>query len=685
MSRESGLGDIACRVLLGRNVAPEGVEAFLDASLRRHLPNPSDLKAMDEAAERLSNAVISGETIGIFGDYDVDGACSSALLTQYLRDLGLKIFPHIPDRMKEGYGPNSGALNALADRGASLVICTDCGTTAHEILNPFAERCDLIVLDHHKPEGHLLPKAIVVNPNRLDCTSGQGHLCATGVAFLMIVALRRALIQKDFFGKNTEGKKETGPDLFAYLDIVALATICDVMQLRGVNRAFVRQGLKILAQGKRPGLAALGEVAGLKKLGHSIACGFSLGPRINAGGRIGKSTLGIDLLLSKTYPDALPLARELDETNARRQEVEGNILQEAMKAAEQKLHQGRNAVFLYAQGWHPGVVGIVAGRIKEKFNRPVFIGSMDKETGIIKGSARSIEGLDVGQAVISAVRKTLLIYSECSILLRVRVSPIPSSAASLVHLKIGVIGYQKRKRVFISYVFTLPKADAKILRKRLLHQRDSRLLQEILEDNINILYTKIEQADHEKDILLEPRRNNFLVAKLFYKKSLLLGGGGHAMAAGFALHPEQGDAFEEFLDEALKEAKEAPKRADLIIDAVISAAAANVHNADEIAKLAPFGPGNEEPYLAILNVRVKYFKRIGKDKNTLRVTLEDDLGQGQVKGLVFRVENTEFGSLLEDSSRPLIQVAGRLRAEAWQGRKDATFFIEDCAKAGSAL
>ncbi|QCE33787.1 single-stranded-DNA-specific exonuclease RecJ [Acetobacteraceae bacterium] len=568
MSRESGLGDIACRVLLGRHVLPEGVEAFLDASLRRHLPNPSDLKAMDEAAERLSKAVISGEIIGIFGDYDVDGACSSALLTQYLRDLGLTVFPHIPDRMKEGYGPNSEALNALADKGASLVICTDCGTTAHDILNPFAERCDLIVLDHHKPDGHLLPAAIVVNPNRLDCTSGQGHLCATGVAFLMLVALRRALIHKDFFGKNAQGKKETGPDLLSYLDIVALATICDVMQLRGVNRAFVGQGLKVLEQGKRPGLAALGEVAGLKKLGHSIACGFSLGPRINAGGRIGKSTLGIDLLLSKNYPDALPLARELDQTNAKRQEVEGHILQEAMKAAEQKLLNGHNVVFLYTQDWHPGVVGIVAGRIKEKFNRPVFIGAMDKETGIIKGSARSIQGLDVGQAVILAAQK-----------------------------------------------------------------------------------------------------------------KILLGGGGHAMAAGFALHPEQGDAFEEFLDEALKEAKNAPKRADLVIDAVISAAGANVHNADEIAKLAPFGPGNEEPYLAISNVRVKYFQRIGKDKNTLRVTLEDDLGQGQIKGLVFRVENTEFGHLLENTARPLIQVAGRLRAEEWQGRKNTTFFIEDCAEA----
>ncbi|QCE34749.1 single-stranded-DNA-specific exonuclease RecJ [Acetobacteraceae bacterium] len=570
MGRESGLGDIACRVLIGRGLAPKEVQGFLDASLRRHLPDPSSLKAMDQAAARLAKAVLSNEKIGIFGDYDVDGACSSALLTQYLRALGLTVFPHIPDRMKEGYGPNTKALEDLAEKGATLVICTDCGTTAHEVLNPFSEKCDLIVLDHHKPEGHFLPNGIVVNPNRLDCTSGQGHLCATGVAFLMIVALRRELMRQNYFGVTEEGKKATGPDLLAYLDVVALATICDVMQLRGVNRAFVGQGLKVLEKAQRPGLAALGEVAGLKKLGHSIACGFALGPRINAGGRIGKSTLGIELLLSETYPDALPLARELDETNAKRQEVEGDILQEAMLAAEKKLSSGRNAVFLYAQGWHPGVVGIVAGRIKEKFNRPVFIGSLDSETGLIKGSARSIEGLDVGEAVLSAVQK-----------------------------------------------------------------------------------------------------------------KILCGGGGHAMAAGFALHPEQGDAFEEFLDEALKEAQSSPKRANLIIDAVISAVGANVQNAEEIEKLAPFGPGNDEPYLALSNVRVKYAKRIGKDLNTLRVTLEDDLGKGRIKALVFRVENTEFGTLLEAPNRPLIHVAGRLRAEEWRGRKDATFFIEDAVEVTS--
>lgn len=567
MSRESGLRDMACRVLAGRNVEPDEINAFLDASLRRHLPDPLTLKSMDKAAERLAKAVMNGEKIGVFGDYDVDGACSSALLTQYLRDLGVEVFPHIPDRMKEGYGPNSAALEKLADKGASLVICTDCGTTAHEVLNSFTQKCDVIVLDHHKPDGNFLPEAIIVNPNRLDCSSGQGHLCATGVAFLMIVALRRVLIEKTWFGTDSTGKRHTGPDLFAYLDLVALATICDVMPLRGANRAFVGQGLKILGQGKRPGLAALGEVAGLRKLGHSIACGFSLGPRINAGGRIGKSTLGIELLLSDNYADALPLARELDETNARRQTVEGDILQEALQAAEKKLTEGHNVVFLYAQGWHPGVVGIVAGRIKEKFNRPVFIGAMDAETGLIKGSARSISGLDVGQAVLGAVQQ-----------------------------------------------------------------------------------------------------------------KILLGGGGHAMAAGFALHPEQGDAFEAFLDEALKEAKKAPKRADLILDAVISLPAANVENAEELAKLAPFGPGNEEPYLALSNVRVKYSQRIGKDKNTLRVTLEDDLGQGRLKGLVFRVESADFGKLLEDAARPLLHVAGRLRAEEWQGRKEVTFFIEDAAR-----
>ncbi|GBR44478.1 single-stranded-DNA-specific exonuclease RecJ [Neokomagataea tanensis NBRC 106556] len=359
------------------------------------------MKDMDRAAERLADAVRQQEPVGLFGDYDVDGACGTALMADFLRQLGCVVQTHIPDRITEGYGPNVPALDKMIEQGARLLVCIDCGTAAVHVLDELAQKADVIVLDHHKPDGAVLPKCIVVNPNRLDCDSGLGSICAAAVTFMTMTAVSRVLRRSGWFQNHQE------PSLIQALDLTALATICDVMPLVGLNRAFVQQGLKVMARGERLGLTTLSSVAGVREDASAMSCGFALGPRINAGGRIAKADLGLNLLLSEDAEVARQLAEELDQVNRQRQTVEGDILEYAMEHAAHQVQAGHAVIFLHQGGWHPGVVGIVAGRLKEKFNRPALVGAL--ADGVIKGSARSVPGLDLGAAIISARQAGVLL------------------------------------------------------------------------------------------------------------------------------------------------------------------------------------------------------------------------------------------------------------------------------------
>ena len=475
------LPEIVGRVLAARNVTLDEAADFLAPRLRAVLPDPAILRDMAAASDRLAAAIARSETVAVFGDYDVDGACSAALLTLFLRGLGCTVLPYVPDRMAEGYGPNPAALQRLAAQGATLVVCVDCGTAAHDALAVLRGQADVIVLDHHKAEGLPPPVLATVNPNRLDCTSGLRHLCAAGVTFMVAVATLRVLRRDGFFTARAE------PDLMGLLDLVALATVCDVMPLTGLNRALVAQGLRVLGRRARPGLAALLAVAQARDAPTAMTCGFGLGPRINAGGRISEADLGLRLLLCEDPLDARLLAERLDAVNRQRRTVEAGMLQAAMEEAGGQMAAGHAVLMVHRNGWHPGVVGIVASRLKDAFNRPACVSGL--ADGVIKGSGRSVQGSDLGAAVISA-----------------------------------------------------------------------------------------RQA------------------------GLLATGGGHAMAAGYSLDPAKVDAFQAFLRARLPLAADAPSQPSLYAEAIVSAGGAGLELAQHLARLAPFGAGNEEPVIVVPDV-----------------------------------------------------------------------------------
>ena len=554
------LPELLGRLLAGRGVGVERAADFLEPTLRALLPDPSVLADMDAAADRLARAAVSGETIAVFGDYDVDGACSGALIAGFMRGLGCTVYGYVPDRMTEGYGPNAPALQALALRGATLIVCVDCGTAAEQPLASVHGRADIVVLDHHKAEGP--PPAIhaTVNPNRLDCGSGLGHLCATAIAFLTAVAVVRALRRSGFFAARPE------PDLMAALDLVALATICDVMPLLGLNRAFVTQGLKVMARRARPGIAALLDIVQANRPSATLSgaiCGFGLGPRINAAGRIGESDMGLRLLLTEDADEARHLARMLDAINGQRQDVEAMMLDQAMAQAAEQAGAGQPVLVVAGPQWHPGVAGIVAGRIKERHNRPACVAGM--ADGIARGSGRSVVGLDLGAAVIAA-----------------------------------------------------------------------------------------RQA------------------------GILTSGGGHAMAAGFALPIERLADFHEFLNDRLHAASELPSVADLEIEGALTTEAATVELATQIARMAPFGTGNPEPVFVLQRARVVRADRVGKDGATIRAFVEGE-GGGRLKAMLFRARDGALADALLDRSGVPLHLAGQLRAEAWNGAVTAGFFISDAA------
>jgi single-stranded-DNA-specific exonuclease len=556
IAQRLGLPEIVGRLLAARGVGIEEAQHFLEPTLRALLPDPSTLRDMDAAAARLADAATRGETVAVFGDYDVDGACSGALMVRLLRELGCQVSHYVPDRLNEGYGPNPAAIRTLCDRGATLIVTVDCGIAAHEALAVARNRADVVILDHHKAEGAVPRVRAAVNPNRLDCGSGLRTLCAAGVAFLAGVATLRDLRRRGAFAARPE------PDLRTYLDLVALATVCDVMPLTGVNRALVAQGLKVMARRERAGIAALLDVAQAKDAPSAHTLGFLLGPRINASGRIHESDLGLRLLIEDDPVEARAMAETLDTVNRRRQEVEADVLAAAFEAAQKQADRGHPVILVAGEGWHPGVVGIVAGRIKEKFNRPACVAGL--AAGLAKGSGRSVPGVDLGAAIIAA-----------------------------------------------------------------------------------------RQA------------------------GLLETGGGHPMAAGFSFLAAKEGEVHAFLDERLAHAGALPSAADLPVEGTFGVAAATVALAQDIARLAPFGPGNEEPVFVLNRARIVRADRVGKEGNAVRAFLDGEGGGARLKAICFRAKDGPLAQALLGGGQ--LHVAGHLRAESWNDSVSASLHVVDAA------
>jgi single-stranded-DNA-specific exonuclease len=547
-----GLSAVLARLLVARGVKPEDAASYLNPTLKQLLPEPFTLANMEKAVGRVVQAVQSGETIALFGDYDVDGSCSAALLYGILTAAGSTPRLYVPDRLREGYGPNAAALLKLKEEGASLVITVDCGAGAHTALAAAADAgLDVVVLDHHAAEKPV-PAYAQVNPNAAGDTSGLGHLCAAGVVFLFAVALNRAL--RDTGVYNGRGE----PDLMAAVDLVGLATVCDVVPLIGVNRAFVRTGLAKLNALERPGLKALAAVAAIAPPFTPYHLGFMLGPRINAGGRVGRCGLGADLLITTDASAAEDFALALDTHNRERQALEKLILDEATAMA---AAQDGPFLLLSAEGWHPGVVGIVAGRLKERFHKPALVAGF--EGGLGRGSARSVPGVNLGAMVRAA------------------------------------------------------------------------------------------QA-----------------------AGVLESGGGHAMAAGFSLNPEQVEPFRAFLAAAF--AQTGPAEAEpLAVEGVIAPSGATVDLVRELALAGPYGAGNPEPVLALPGVEVQYADIVGQGHVRLRLE-----GAGaRLDAIAFRTADTPLGRALLAARGQQIHVAGRLRAEAWNGRTRVQLHLDDAAPA----
>lgn len=553
-----GLPDIVGRVLAGRGLEPHEVPGFLEPRLKDCLPDPSHLLDLDAVARRLAVAVIDREPVGIIGDYDVDGATSTALAVRYFRALGVEPVVEIPDRLKDGYGANEGAFERLAEAGCRLVLTLDNGTTA---FGPIAHAADqgqeVVVIDHHAAEERLPAALGVVNPNRLDQQSPLGHLAAVGVTFVVLIAVSREL--------RRLAPATPVPDLLAMLDLVALGTVCDVVPLTGLNRAFVHQGLRIAGRGGNPGLKALAEAAGVKgAISEAWQFGFALGPRINAGGRLGHSPLGWRLLATRDEDEAVRIAAHLDDLNRERQAMERRLLDAADAEAQRQLDSGRPVLVAAGEGWHPGVIGIVASRLMERYHRPVFVIGMENGTG--KGSARSVPGFDVGAAVIAARQAGLLVHA-----------------------------------------------------------------------------------------------------------------GGHAMAAGLTVEQERLGAFADFLAERATgiDGKSAIPERPLHLDGRLSVAGLGTALATDLARIAPFGAGNEEPRFCLEDARIVEWRDLSGGHVSCTLA---GLASGRSRAIAFRCADTPLGGMLREPGTPL-RLAGRIKLDRFNGETRTSFQIEDAAPA----
>lgn len=556
------LSPTLARFLSMRRIGLEAASLFLQPSLRHHLPDPLLLKDMDKAIARLAQAITTHEKILVWGDYDVDGATSSALLYRFFKALNIPISIYIPDRVKEGYGPNIQGIEKFKAQGYRVMITVDCGTTSFEALEA-AHGMDVIILDHHAAEARLPNVYAIVNPNRLDekeeVTQMLGHLAAVGISFLFVVALNRALRQAGFYKDIKE------PNLLELLDLVALGTVCDVMPLTGLNRTFVTQGLKVMAGRKNIGLRALSDRAGMDESPTPYHLGFILGPRINAGGRVGESFLGARLLSTDHGEEAFNIAQQLDQYNQERRILEIEALDQALLQVEPDCP----SILVDHAHWHEGVIGIVAGRLKEKFHKPTAVIAWNQE-GIGKASARSIPGFDFG---------------------------------------------------------------------RFIHK-----------------------AHH---------------------LGFVLGGGGHAMAAGFSLTKEQLPMLKNFLSDELKRlSNEVDLRPILLCDGYFDLRSITMELMEEIKSLSPFGMGNPNPKFIFTDVMVQSYQLI-KDQH-LRCRFSQ--GDGIVlEGMGFHLKDTPLGRVLMDGSQRPLDLIASPKVDTWGGKTKITLMIEDATYAASQM
>lgn len=558
-----GVSSTLARLLVMRGQTLDSVPLFLDPTLRRHLPNPFILKDMEHAVTRLHRAIIQGEKILLWGDYDVDGATSSALLCRFFKDLNVPVAVYIPDRIKEGYGPNLPGIKKFINQGYTIMVTVDCGTTSHDVLEAVKEELDVIVLDHHAPESKLPAAYAIVNPNRLDeereVTQTLGHLAAVGISYLCVIALNRALREAGFYKDRQE------PDLMSLLDLVALGTVCDVMPLTGLNRTFVKQGLKIMAGRKNVGLKALADLAALNESPTPYHLGFTLGPRINAGGRVGESFLGTRLLSTENPEEASEIAQKLDLYNQERRGLE----LEASAQALLQIDMEAPTIIVDREGWHEGVIGIIAGRLKEKFHKPTAVITWN-EAGIGKASARSIPGFDFGRFIHKAHH----------------------------------LGY-------------------------------------------------------------------------------VLGGGGHAMAAGFSLTKEQLPLLTQFLNAELMRLKDhIDFTPTLLCDGYLDLRSLTPTLLEEIEGLSPFGMGNPMPKFVFADVMVDSYTLIQDQHIRCRFSQGDGV---TIEGMGFRLKDTPLGTvLMEGQKRPLHLLASP-KIDTWGGKPKIKLMIEDAVMASMAL
>jgi single-stranded-DNA-specific exonuclease len=560
IAQAHGLPELLGRVLAARGAEPHTAARHLDPSLRTLMPDPAMLQDMHKAAARFAAAIGAGERVAVFGDYDVDGAASVALIERFLRAHGQACATYIPDRLTEGYGPSAQAFAALTEEGARLILTVDCGTNASAaIAAANAAGAEVIVIDHHQADDALPQALAVVNPNRQDDLSGQGHLAAAGVVFLFLVATVRALRRGGYYRDHVE------PDLLGLLDLVALATVCDVVPLVEANRAFVAKGLRLMRLRTNAGLRALADAARIDEAPTCYTLGFILGPRINAGGRVGASSLGAKLLALDDDIEARSIACRLEAMNAERRAIEERMLEDALARAEAALAADPEAslLFLGAEGWHKGLLGLVASRVADRFRLPTLIMTFQAD-GTAIGSARSIASVDLGAAVREAVHQGLLIK-----------------------------------------------------------------------------------------------------------------GGGHSMAAGFALERRKHDALQRFLRERLAEpVARAGAARELRIDGTLSARGANLELIDLIDRAGPYGPGHPEPRFAFPTHRVGRVRLI-KELH-IRCTLAAPDGS-RIEACAFRVAGTKLGDLLLQGEGATLHIAGRVRRTSWQGSESVELMIEDAA------
>ncbi|MBI4030109.1 MAG: single-stranded-DNA-specific exonuclease RecJ [Proteobacteria bacterium] len=571
--RAHGMPEFIARMLAARNVAADKIESFLYPKLARDFPDPLTLAGMDDAAAFVADAVVGGRKIGVFGDFDVDGATSSSLLARFLRHCGLNPPLYIPDRMKEGYGPNENALRILKDQGAEIVIMCDCGITAHNVIAEGRKiGLDIIVLDHHEAEEKLPPATHVVNPKRKDDTSGLSMLAACGVTFMLCVAVNAKLRTIKFFEKN--GLAEA--PLKDWLDIVALGTVCDMVPLTGVNRLIVRAGLERMAKTANPGLRALLDVSKVSGAPTPYTLGFALGPRINAGSRVHQADLGARLLSTDDPEEAKNIAWTLNDCNEQRKAMQAGMFEHAVGMVEgERLHE--NPVIIVGhENWHPGLSGLVAGRLKEKYGRPaVCIAYAPGHEGGMegRGSGRSVSGVNMGAAFIDA-------------------------------------------------------------------------------------------------------RN----------EGLLLKGGGHAMAAGFTILPDQVVDFSAFLTKHVtRQLAGQPAVSETVVDAVMSVRGAQFDFVNLIQQhMGPFGQGHEEPLFMLPNVRVHKADIVGKDH--VRCMVSDWEGGSRMKAMAFKAADTPVGqALLKQGRDTPFHLLGHLKPDTWNGAQRVEMHITDAVFALSGM